>query len=43
MENTLKNPSGGFSGVSAVKNLPGNAGDTGLIPDLGRFHMLWRN
>ena len=23
------------------KNLPANAGDTGLIPDLGRFHMPW--
>ena len=22
-----------------VKNLPTNAGDTGLIPDLGRYHM----
>ena len=22
------------------KNLPANAGDTGLIPALGRFHML---
>ena len=26
----------GFPGVSAVKNLPGNAGDPGLTPDLGR-------
>ena len=24
-----------------VKNLPANARDTGLIPDLGKFHMLW--
>ena len=23
--------------------LPTNAGDTGLIPGLGRFHMLWSN
>ena len=23
-----------------VKNLPANAGDTGSIPGLGRFHML---
>ena len=22
-----------------VKNLPAHAGDTGLVPDLGRFHM----
>ena len=26
-----------------VKNLPANAGDTGSIPDPGRFHMLWSN
>ena len=26
-----------------VKNPPANAGDTGLIPDLGRFHMLCSN
>ena len=26
----------GFSGGSAVKNLPANAGDKGLIPGLGR-------
>ena len=26
----------GFSGSSLVKNLPGNAGDTGLIPGLVR-------
>ena len=24
-----------------VKNLPANPGDTGLIPDLGRSHLLW--
>ena len=23
-----------------VKNTPASAGDTGLIPGLGRFHML---
>ena len=27
----------GFPGVSVVKNLPANAGDTGLIPDSRRF------
>ena len=27
----------GFPGSSAVKNLPVNAGDVGLIPELGRF------
>ena len=26
-----------------VKNLPAKAGDIGLIPGLGRFHMLWGN
>ena len=26
-----------------VKNLPANAGDTGLIPGSGRFFMLWSN
>ena len=26
----------GYSGDSAVKNLPANAGDVGLIPGLGR-------
>ena len=30
-----------LSGGSVVKNLPANAGDTGLIPGLGRSHMLW--
>ena len=28
-----------FSGGKVDRNLPANAGDTGLIPDLGRFHM----
>ena len=26
-----------------VKNLPANAGGTGLIAGPGRFHMLWGN
>ena len=26
-----------------VKNLPINAGDTGSVPDLGRFHVPWVN
>ena len=26
-----------------VKNPPTDAGDTGLIPDLGRSSMLWSN
>ena len=25
------------------KNPPVNEGDTGLIPSLGRFHMVWSN
>ena len=29
----------GFPGCSVVKNPPANAGDTGLIPYLGRSHM----
>ena len=26
-----------------VKHLPANAGDTRLIPGLGRSHMMWGN
>ena len=33
----------GFSGGSAVKNSPASAGDTALIPDLGRSHRLRSN
>ena len=33
----------GFPGGSVVNNLPAKAGDTGSIPDLGRFHILWGN
>ena len=29
----------GLPGVTVDKNLPANAGDTGLIPGPGRFHM----
>ena len=28
---------------SVVENLPANAEDMGLIPDLGRSHMQWGN
>ena len=28
-------------GGPVVKNLPANAGDTGLTPGLGGFHMPW--
>ena len=30
----------GLPWCSVVKNPPANAGDTGSIPDLGRFHVL---
>ena len=30
-------------GGPVVKNTPANAGDLGLIPGLGRFHMLRDN
>ena len=33
----------GFPGGAIVKNLPANAGDTGLSPDPGRSHMPWSN
>ena len=33
----------GFLGSPVVKNLTTNAGDAGLIPGPGRFHMLWGN
>ena len=32
-----------FLGVPAVRNLPANAGDMGLISGLERFHMPWGN
>ena len=39
----LKWITGGFPGGSAVKTLPVNAGDTGLIPDAGRSRLLCSN
>ena len=33
----------GFPGGSVVKNPPANAGDKGLIPGLGRFHVPQSN
>ena len=33
----------GFPGGSVVNNPPANAGNTGSIPDQGRFHMPWSN
>ena len=35
----LKTSSRVFPGGPVVKNSPANAGDLGLIPDSGRFHM----
>ena len=32
-----------FPGGPVVKNPLANAGDMGLIPDPGRFHMPWGN
>ena len=32
-----------FLGGAVVKNLPANAGDTGLSPGLGRSHMAQSN
>ena len=32
-----------FPGGPMVKNLPANAGDTGLISGPGRSHMPWGN
>ena len=32
-----------FPSGTMVKNLPANAGDTGLTPGLGRSHMPWSN
>ena len=39
----ISKPSRGFPGGLAVTNPPANAGDTGLIPDLGRPHMVKKN
>ena len=33
----------GFPGGAVVKNLPANAGDTGLSPGPERSHMPWSN
>ena len=40
----LKNPDAmDFSDGTMDKNLLANAGDTGSIPSLGRFHMPWND
>jgi len=35
----FRRKTGDFSGASVVRKSPANAGDTGLIPGPGRFHM----
>ena len=32
-----------FPGGAVVRNQPANAGDTDLIPGLGKSHMAWSN
>ena len=32
-----------FPSDAVDKNPPASAGDTGLIPGLGRFHITWSN
>ena len=39
----LKNTASDFPRGAVVKNPRGNAGDTGLSPGPGRFHMPWSN
>ena len=38
-----KTEAGGFPGGAVVESLPADAGDTGSIPGLGRFHMARSN
>ena len=42
-EKQRKDMNRGFPGGSVVKNLPANTGNTGSIPDLGRFQRSWSN
>ena len=42
-EPIYKTETRGFLGDAVVKNPPANAGDTGLSPGPGRFHMSWSN
>ena len=39
----MRKEAGNLLGGPMVKNLPANAGNTGSVPDLGRFHRLWSN
>ena len=43
LKTPLEGGIGGFPGGAVVKNLPANAGDTGLSPGLGRSHMPQSN
>ena len=40
-QNGLKSHNQDFPGGLAVKNLPASAGDMGLIPGTGRYHIPW--
>ena len=40
-ERPCKDIVGDFPGGPVVKNPPASAGDMGLIPALGRSHVLW--
>ena len=42
-QNLKLNPNGDFLDGPVVKNPLANAGDTGSIAGLGRFHMPWGN
>ena len=42
-EGILRRRQEDFPGGPVVKNPPADTGDTGLIPDLGRSHMLRGN
>ena len=41
--NSFRRKDRGFPGGAVDKNLPASAGDMGLIPRLGRFHVPRRN
>ena len=43
LSHILKSPEENFPGGTVDRNLPANAGDTGLIPSLERFHMPQSN
>ena len=41
VQGTLLSLLQGYPDDSVVKHLPAKAGDLGLIPDLGRSHLVW--